>query len=200
MTESQVDNPTPDAPVTYGLLAEFEDVDTLLHAAVGVRDAGFRRWDCFSPFPVHGLNKAMGMKDTRLPRLVFGGGVAGLGIAVAMTVYTMSADTLDVHYALQSYPYLISGKPYNSFPAFIPVIFELTVLLSAFAAVFGMLGLNRLPRLHHPLFNSERFRRATTDRFFIAVEADDEKYDEPAVRRLFEELGASHVEVIEDND
>ena len=80
------------------------------------------------------------------------------------------------------------------------MIFELTVLLSAFAAVFGMLGLNRLPRLHHPLFNSERFRRATTDRFFIAVEADDEKYDEPGVRRLFEELGASHVEVIEDND
>lgn len=200
MTEKANNNPTPDAPVIYGLLAEFEDVDTLLHAAAGVRDDGFRRWDCYTPFPVHGLNKAMGMKDTRLPRLVFGGGVAGCLVAVALTVYTMAADPADLPYALQSYPYLISGKPYNSFPAFIPVIFELTVLLSAFAAVFGMFGLNRLPRLHHPLFNSERFRRATADRFFIAVEADDEQYDEPALHRRLEELGATHVEVIEDTD
>ena len=191
-------NATTAAPVVYGMLAEFADVDGLLHAAAQVRDAGYRRWDCFTPFPVHGLDRAMGLRPTRLPWLVLGGGLfGGLG-AILVTLYTMAGPSLDLPYALQSYPMLISGKPYDSFPAFVPVIFEMAVLFAAFAAVFGMLGANRLPRLHHPLFASERFCRATADRFFIAIEADDDRYDASATRRLLESAGAAHVEEIED--
>jgi hypothetical protein len=185
---------------TYGLLAEFDQVGCLLGAAEAVRDAGYRQWDCFTPFPVHRLEKAMGIRPTRLPLVVFLAGLAGAALGTGLTVYTMSTSVDAVPTMFQGYPYVISGKPYNSFAAFIPVIFETTILLAAFAAVFGMLLMNRLPRLHHPLFGQEAFRRVTDDRFFLAVEADDEKYDEQALDQMLRRAGALSVDRVEDTD
>src|SRR5690606_33031943 len=131
------------------LMAEYKDVDSVMRAARKVRDAGYRIWDVHSPFPIHGIDKAMGIRATLLPWIVLGGGLTGLVTGVGLTVWTMAVD----------YPFMISGKPYNSFPAWVPVIFELTILFSSLAAVFGMLLLNRLPMLYNPLLNHERFRR-----------------------------------------
>ncbi len=185
---------------TYGLVAEFDQVGCLLGAAEAVRDAGYRRWDCFSPFPVHRLEKAMGIRSTRLPWIVLLSGLAGAGLGAILTIYTMSTSIDAVPTMFQGYPFVISGKPYNSFAAFIPVIFEMTILFAAFAAVFGMLLINRLPRLHHPLFRHEAFRRATDDRFFLAVEADDERYDEQALDQMLRRKGALSVDRVEDAD
>lgn len=161
----------------HGLLAEFDNVDDFLDGCVKVRDAGYTRWDSHTPFPVHGVEEAMGIRMTILPWIVLGGGLAGLGIALLMQWWMNAVD----------YPYLISGKPYFSLPANIPVCFELTVLLSAFAAFFSVLGLNLLPQLYHPLFRNERFKRATDDRFFIAVDAADPAFNEDRTRALLTE-------------
>jgi len=180
------------------VLAEYEDVDSILHAANNVRKAGFTRWDVFTPFPVHGMNRAMGLRPTILPFLVAVAGATGAAIGLGLQLFTMatSVDLLPVF--LQGYPFIISGKPYESIPAFIPVTFELTILLAAATAFIGMILLNRLPRLYHPVFKSERFRRVTTDRFFIAVEADDPIYEHGRTESMLRELGASHVEQLTD--
>jgi hypothetical protein len=171
-----------------GLLAEYQTVDDILKAARAVRRAGFTRWDVHSPFPIHGIDHAMGIKPTILPWLVLGGGLTGLTSAIALQWYCNAYD----------YKFLISGKPVWSFPANVPVIFELTVLFSALTAVFGMLGLNRLPSLYNPLFKSERFRRATTDRFFLMIDASDNKFSEEATTRLLLDAGAKAIERVED--
>ena len=179
-----------EAPVIElaAVIGEFVDVDTVTSAARQVRRAGFRRWDVHSPFPIHGIDRIMGVKPTILPWLTLGGGLTGLVGGVALTWFTMSYD----------YPYMISGKPYMSFPAFIPVIFELTVLLAALSTVFGMLLLNRLPMLYNPVFKSARFRRATQDRFFIVIDAKDPRFDEQQTPALLSSLGAVAVETVED--
>lgn len=151
----------------HGLLAEFDDVDDLLDACEKVRDSGYTRWDSHTPFPVHGIEGAMGIRMTILPWIVLAAGLAGLGIALWMQWWMNAVD----------YPYVISGKPFFSVPANIPVCFELTVLLSAFGAFFSVLGLNMLPQLHHPLFASARFKRATDDRFFITIDAADPLFE-----------------------
>jgi hypothetical protein len=171
-----------------GYLVEFETVDGLLQAAARVREAGFTRWDAHSPFPVHGIDEAMGIKGTRLPFIVLGGGITGCVGAFTM-IWWMNAH---------NYPYIISGKPLNSIPSYIPIMFELTVLLSAFAAVFGMLGLNLLPELWHVVFSSRRFRRATTDRLFISIEARDPMFHPEETRRFLESLGGVQVEPLEE--
>jgi hypothetical protein len=171
----------------YGYLAEFETVDGLYQAAQAMRDAGYSRWDAHSPFPVHGLDDAMGIRGTRLPWLVLGGGIAGAGLGLLLQWWTNAVD----------YPLNISGKPFFSLPANIPVTFETTILLSALTTVVGMLALNRLPQYWHPIFGSERFKRATSDRFFISVEAADPRFDAEATRRLLESLGAAGVERLE---
>jgi hypothetical protein len=171
-----------------GLLAEYQTVDDILKAARAVRRAGFTRWDVHSPFPIHGIDHAMGIKPTILPWLVLGGGLTGLTTAIWLQWYCNAYD----------YPFLISGKPIWSFPANIPVIFELTVLFSALTAVFGMLGLNRLPSLYNPLFKIERFRRATTDRFFLMIDASDNKFSEESTTRLLVDAGAKAIERVED--
>lgn len=186
-------NPTSTAePVINlaGYLAGFDDVASLLEAAEKVRDAGFSHWDCHTPFPVHGLNDAMGLRATRLPYFVSACGVAGLSIALLMQWWMNAID----------YPYLISGKPLFSLPANIPIIFELTVLLSAFGVFFGMLAFNRLPRYHHPVFSSERFKAATTDKFFISIESTDPKFDEQKTMALLNSLNGSGVERLEDEE
>jgi hypothetical protein len=171
-----------------GLLAEYPNVDQILKAARAVRRAGFSRWDVHSPFPIHGIDYAMGIRPTVLPWIVLVGGITGLVSAILLQWYCNAYD----------YMFLISGKPIWSFPANVPIMFELTVLFSAFTAVFGMLGLNGLPRLYNPLFKSERFRRVTTDRFFIVIDSSDPKFNEEETTRLLTEAGALGVERVED--
>lgn len=183
-----VDLPEVDTPRLLALMAEFKDVDGVMLAARKVRNAGYTIWDVHSPFPIHGIDKAMGIQATILPWLVLGGGLVGLVSGLALTIWTMAID----------YPYLISGKPLNSLPAFIPVVFELTILVAALTAVFGMLGLNKLPMLFNPLLCNERFRRVTDDRFFVLIDCNDPKFDEAATQALLESTDPVLVERVED--
>lgn len=170
-----------------GLLIEFEKVDDLVRAAQKVRDAGFRRWDCHSPFPVHGLDRAMGIRYTKLPIFILCCGMTGLAFALWMQWWMNAID----------YPYLISGKPAWSIPANIPVIFELTVLFSALGTFFGLLAFNQLPEWNHPTLASDRFRRVTDDRFFISLEAQDPRFDREKTRVFADALGGVAVEELE---
>ena len=170
------------------ILAEFETAEELMSAAEKVRDEGFKRWDCHTPYPVHGLDGAMGIRPTILPWLVLGGGLTGFTGGLIMQGWMNGI----------SYPFLISGKPFFSIPASIPVAFELTILLSAFGAFGGMLALNGLPKMFNPLFRSDRFRRATADRFFISIEARDRRFDAPANATFLREIGSNAIEVIEE--
>jgi len=200
MTETHAQSETTNETAedrAFGLLAEFEDVDSLLHAARGVRRAGYAMWDCFTPFPVHGLNRVMGLRPTVLPFIVLLCGLAGAAIGITLQLYVHATQFDGLPSFVQGYKIIFSGKPYASGPAFIPVMFEMTILLAAFGSFFGMLLLNRLPRLYHPTFKSERFRRVTNDRFFIAIEADDPLYESDQTRRLLEELGATNVEQLQ---
>lgn len=171
-------------------MAEFDSVDALIVAAQRVRDAGYTRWDAHTPFPVHGLNDAMGLRPTRLPWIVLLAGTTGALTGLALQWFTNTFD----------YPYLISGKPLFSLPANIPVMFELTILFSAVAAFVGMLALNGLPRPYHALFSNRRFRRATADRFFISIEADDPRFDAEATKKFLASLGGAAVEEIHGED
>jgi mono/diheme cytochrome c family protein len=180
------DTPVAGAPVVYGVLAELKGPAALVAAAKRVREAGYRRWDAHSPFPVHGLDGAMGTRMTRLPWLVFVGGIVGLLSALLLQWWTNAVD----------YPYSISGKPLFSLPANIPVIFELTVLFAGLAAFFGVLAFNLLPSLHHPLFGSDRFRKVTTDGFFISIEAADPRFVLAEVTALLQSAGATSVETL----
>jgi hypothetical protein len=172
----------------YGLLIEFEHPEALVAACRRVRDAGYRRWDAHTPFPIHGMDAAMGIRGTRLPFLILAGGLAGTSLALLMQWWMNAVD----------YPFLISGKPLFGLPAAIPVTFELTILLAALTTFFGMWGLNGMPRLHHPLFRNERFRRVTSDRFFIVIEAADPQFDPERTREFLASLGGSAVEAVEE--
>jgi len=173
---------------TYGLLAEFENPGRLIEASRKVRDAGYSVWDTYSPFPVHGIESAMGMRDSKLPWITFFAGATGTGVAILLQWWTNAFD----------YPIVISGKPLFSLPANIPVAFELTVLFASIATFLGMLGLNRLPQFYHPAFKSERFRRVTTDAFFIAIEAADPRFDPVETEKFLRSLDAVRVERLED--
>lgn len=173
---------------TYGVLVEFDTPESLTAGCEKVRDAGFKKWDAFTPFPVHGLDRAMGLRTTPLPWLVMGAGVFGVAFATWFLWFTNAHD----------YPFRISGKPFWSLPANVPIIFEVMVLFAGITAVVGMLALCRLPELYHALFTSRRFRRVTTDRFFICIEAADPKWDETETMRFAESLGGLHVERVED--
>lgn len=174
---------------TYGLLAQYDDVDALKEAAEQVRDAGYTRWDSHSPFPVHGLDPAMGIRSTKLPLIIFGAGITGTTVAIIMQWWMNAVD----------YGFIISGKPLWSLPANIPIGFELTVLFAAVTAFLITLGVNGLPRLHHPLFNSEAFAKATDDKFFIAIEAQDPKYNSERTRALLEGTSPTLLEEVEDD-
>ena len=154
-------------PRLHGTYVEFDSVDRLIPACRRIRDAGYTKTDAYTPFPVHGIDKALGIKSTVLPWISLGCGLTGTMIALSMQIWMNSLN----------YPYIISGKPYISLPAFIPVTFELTVLLASFGAFFGMLALNKLPRFSNPVFTDPRFDRATDDRFFLFVDATDARYD-----------------------
>lgn len=170
----------------YGLLAEFASPFELYHACEKVRDAGYTRWDAHTPFPVHGLDRAMGLKRSMMPFIVLAGAIFGGVAGFGLQYWVHSVE----------YPLTISGKPFFTWPAFIPITFELAVLFGALGAVFGMFALNRLPMHWHPLFFSERFERATNDLFFISIESWDPKFDPEATRRFLEGVGARSVELV----
>lgn len=176
----------------YGYLAEFKSASALYKAAEKVRDAGFRKWDCHSPYPIHGLDGAMGMKRSILPWFVFFGGITGTATAFTLAYVTQVAI----------YPTVVQAKPVNVFtvPAFFPIMFELTILFSGFTVLFGVLALMKLPRLNHPLFASRQFHRATDDGFFISIEARDPKFSPEGTRQLLEEIGGASIELVEEED
>ena len=163
----------------HALMGWYETPAELYKACEALRDAGYQRFDAHTPFAVHGLEQAMGLPPSRLPWIVLGGGLFGLLGSIALAWYTQGFD----------YPQNISGKEAFSFQAFVPVFFELTVLCAAFAAFFGMWGMNKLPRFHHPVHAHPSFHRATDDAFFISVEAADPAYDSVATKRLLIALG-----------
>jgi hypothetical protein len=177
-----------ETPKNYGLIAEFLNPADIMRAAEKVRDLGFRKWDVFTPFPIHGMDKAMGLKNSQVGWFSFLGGVTGYISGMLMIWWMNAVD----------YPIVIGGKPmFSPFSAF-PPSYELTILLGSFGALGGMLFLNRLPRLHHPLLKHRRFALATHDRFFLVIETGDPKYSETETRKLLESLGSAHIEMVEE--
>lgn len=179
-------SPRPDR--VWGLLAEFGTADGVVDAAHRVHDEGYRRIDAYSPYPIEELSEAIGFHRTKLPLIVFAGGVIGAITGFGLQYWTAVVD----------YPLNIGGRPLNSWPQFIPITFEMTILVAALTAVLAMLALNGLPRPHHPVFNAPNFKLASRDRFFIAIKADDPKYDPRTTREFLESLGGKVVEVEDD--
>ncbi|HZC66166.1 MAG TPA: DUF3341 domain-containing protein [Candidatus Dormibacteraeota bacterium] len=172
----------------YGVMAEFDTAEELLRASEKVRDAGYKHMDAYAPFPVEGLSEALGLKRNLVALITFCGGLTG----------GLSGFGFEYWVNVVSYPMNIAGRPLNSWPAFIPVTFELTVLGAALSAVFGMIALNGLPRPHHPVFNEPRFLRASTDKFFICIEARDAKFDLAGTARFLQGLNPKHVSEVQD--
>lgn len=170
-------------PPLYGLMAEFDNPTELVEAARKTYDAGYRRINGYSPFPIPELWEAIGFHKTRLPIIVLIGGILG-GLGGYFMMYYME---------VMDYPINVGGRPFHSWPAFIPITFETTVLCAALAAVFGMLALNKLPQPYHPVFNAERFALATRDRFFLVIEARDPKFEHDKVLEFMNTLNAKEV-------
>lgn len=171
----------------YGVLAEFGTPEELAAACRRVREAGYEGWDAHTPFPVHGVETAMGLGRSAVPWFVLGMGLGGAVAGMLLQWWTSAV----------AYPLVVSGKPFFSWPAFVPIMFECGVLGGALGAVLGFLYLAGLPRPHHPLFDSTRFERVTDDGFFLSIEAADPKFNSEVVVRFLVELGARHVEVIQ---
>lgn len=180
-----------DADQVYGLLAEFPDPGALLHAAEAVRKEGYDHFDTHSPFPIHGMDEAMGLGNAvGVGFFTFGGGVTGFAAAYLLQWWTAAVD----------YPLNISGKPFFAVEPSVPIMFELTILFAAFGAVAGMLALNGLPRPYNPLFYSDRFARASDDAFFLHIAASDPQFDQDDTAKLLGEAGALNVELVQDEE
>ncbi|RMD92291.1 MAG: DUF3341 domain-containing protein [Calditrichaeota bacterium] len=171
-----------------GILAEFNNPGELLEAAKKVREAGYTKFDSHSPFPIHGMDQAMGMK-----RSVLGWVIGIVGLSGAAGGFTLQWWVHSV-----AYPVVLSGKPYFAFQAYVPITFGFGVLFGAFAAVLGMFHFNKLPRLFHPVFYSDRFSKASDDGFFLSIEASDPKFDPEATRSFLQSIGASYVEELKE--
>ena len=177
------------AAAMHGLMAEFDSAETLLRAAHATHAAGFTKADAYSPFPIHGLAEAFGFRERAVAPIVLCGGIAGL----------VGGWSLEYWISVIDYPMNIGGRPYNAWVNFIPPAFETTILLASFAAVIGMLVLNGLPRPYHPVFNVERFNRASQDAFFLVIEATDPRFDLDGTRAFLSGLaGAKNVVVVDD--
>ncbi|HTZ31881.1 MAG TPA: DUF3341 domain-containing protein [Methylomirabilota bacterium] len=174
----------------HGVMGEFETPEGLVSAAKKAREAGYKHVEAYTPFPIEGLAEHIGFRWTAVPLITLVGGVGG-GLTGFGLQYWCSAI---------SYPLNIGGRPLNSWPAFIPVTFELTVLGAAIFAVVGMIALNKLPQPHHPVFNVERFSHASTDRFFLCIEARDPKFDVASSARFLQEQHAVHVTEVKDEE
>lgn len=167
----------------HGIMAEFETPEALLKAAEHVYEAGYRQMDAYTPFPVEGLAEAIGFTKNRIPLIVLIGGLIGTATAYGMQYWMTVVD----------YPINVGGRPLHSWPSFIPITFELTILFAAFAAVFGMLVLNKLPQPYHPSFEVPAFVRASQDRFFLAIEASDPAFDAKATRTMLQKLNPTTI-------
>jgi hypothetical protein len=180
---------TPEtAPALHGLIAEFDSAQQLLDATRSARQAGFTRTEAYSPFPIHGLAEAIGFRERLIPKLVFAGGLCGGTGAFALQYWTTAID----------YPLNIGGRPLFSWVSFIPVTFELTILVASFTAVISMLALNGLPQPYHPVFNAPSFVRASQDRFFLAIEARDPKFDLETTRAFLNGLSPREVVAVDE--
>jgi hypothetical protein len=179
---------TPATVRPYAILAEFDTPAEIMHAAEVVRDAGYRRWDVFTPYPIHGMDDAMGLKNSKVGWFSFIGGVTGYTLGMLMIWWMNSVN----------YPIVVGGKPmFSPFGAF-PPSYELTILLGSFGALGGMLILNKLPRWHHPLHKVPRFALATHDKYFVVIETNDPKYSDGETRKLLEDAGSKHIQLVED--
>jgi hypothetical protein len=174
-------------PPIYGLMAEFENPTDLVAAARKAYEAGYRKMDAYTPFPIEELNEALGLGQTWVPLIVLIGGLVGACGGYFLQYYISAID----------YPLNIGGRPLHSWPAFIPVTFEMTVLVAGLSAVLGMLALNGLPMPYHPVFNVPRFALATRDRFFLCIEAIDPKFDRDETRRLLDRMTPRVVSEVE---
>src|SRR4051812_31658638 len=175
------------AEQTYGLIATFEHTADLYHAAEKVRDSGYRYWDCITPFPVHGLDKAMGLKRSIVPRISLVGGITGFTTGMTMIWWTGQWD----------YPLIVGGKPLFSPMFAFPVSYELTILFTAFATIIGMFLVNGLPRHYHPVLKYDHIRRGMDDTFFIVIEARDPRFNFENTKALLEQAGGVNVQEIE---
>jgi Alternative complex III, ActD subunit len=172
----------------FGIMAEFDTATELVDAAREVRDAGYVKTDAFSPFPLHEIDEALGIRRSVLPYMVLGGGVLGLLTGLGLQYFVHVID----------YPLNVGGRPYLSLPSFVPPAYELTILFAAFTAVFGMLFLNGLPQPYHPVFNVPRFALVTREKFFLLIEAKDPQYDYEKTRSFMESLGGQEVFDVEE--
>jgi len=174
------------AKTLHGLGAEFPSAAALLHAAQKVQSLGVRRWDVYSPFPIHGMDQAMNFKRSKVSLFSLLGGCTGLTTAFVLIYYTSAIN----------YPLIVQGKPYFALEPSLPIFFELTILLTAFGTILGLLLLTLMPRLHHPVFNWDRFKKVSDDGFFLVLESADPRFDAEASRKLLREIGGDHVSEI----
>lgn len=181
-------NEVNERPALYGIMAEFDTTTEIVSAARAAKEAGYKKMDAYSPFPIHEMDAALGVKKTILPVLIFFGGVAGLLGGLGLIYFTIAID----------YPINVGGRPYFALIPSIPIIFETTILAAAMTAVFGMIILNGLPQPYHPVFNSPRFERASRDKFFLCIESADEKFDYDETRAFMQGLNAREVFNVEE--
>ena len=182
-------------PALY--LAEYDTPNAIAQAAMKVRDAGYKVWDCHTPYAMHGMDEAMGLAPTRIGVVSFIFGMLGVATAVFMMQYT-NAFSFNLMNIGAGYPLVVGGKPPGAFPSMVPIIFELGILLTGFATLFGLLGLIKLPMHNHPIFESDRFESASDDKFFISIEAGDEKFDLERTKALLEATNPTYIELVEE--
>ncbi len=175
---------------SFAIMAEYETPAEIMDAAKKVHAAGYEKWDVHSPFPIHGMDDAMGLKRSKLGYVIGAMGLTGALFGFGLQTWIHSIE----------YPMNISGKPYFAYPAYAIITFELMVLFSAFGAVFGMMFFNRIPRFHHPVFYSEKFSDVSSDAFYVSIEIDDPKYDESGVIDFLKNIGGTEIEVLTDEN
>jgi hypothetical protein len=186
-THADTLNPSASQRHIYGLIAEFEDAHEIVHAANEVYDEGYRKMDAYTPLPVEGLPEALGFKDMYVPSMMLVAGIGGAFLGFFGLYYLL----------VYEYPMNIGGRPIFPWPMYLPITFELTVLCAALTGIFGMFAINGLPQPYHPVFDAPNFDRATSDRFFLCIEAKDPQFDLDETRRFLEGLGASRVSEVE---
>jgi hypothetical protein len=177
-----------DIKKNWGVFAEFANFAELLHAAQKLNDLGYRKFETWSPFPIHGMDDAMGLTGSKVPWISLGGGLTGLSIGLLLQWWTGAVD----------YPMVIGGKPYFAWQFALPVTFELSILLAAFGTVFGMFALNMMPRPYHPLDKVPAFKRVTDDKFFLSIEVSDPLFDMDRTQELLKEIGGTGITVVEE--
>jgi hypothetical protein len=177
----------PSPAKMFGVMAEYATPRDLMHATVELREKGWTRMEAYSPFPVHGIDVALGHGGSKIPWIILICGLSGAGGGLLLQWWTSAV----------AYPIWIAGKPLFSLPAFVPITFELGVLLAAFSALLGMLALNKLPKPYDPVFKHSRFSRVTDDRFFLAIEAKDPLFDVAGAEKALADAGGTYVEVLE---